>query len=74
MPSKTDPSPRAAGSTVVGSGAHGPWLEVSSTSAMTGARSAARELRAARAPPGVNWSGMAEKPNFGPAYPSDDLP
>ena len=73
MPRNTDPSPSSAGATVVGSGAHGPWLEVSSTSAITGVvcgRSSSSRSSAASA----NWSGIPENPKAGPAYPRSERP
>ena len=65
---KMAPSPSSAQSTIVGTGAHGEWLEVSVTSASSGPRPAlpySARCRTDRA----YWSGMVDQLNFGPRYP-----
>ena len=58
MPSNTDPFPTASQLTMVGSGAHGVWLDTRSISAITGECGLASSIRwkAER----MYWSGIWE--------------
>src|SRR5436305_13691126 len=66
-PVKTEPSPRSFQSTIFGSGAHGVWLDSSTSVAISGGCGLSRS--SPRDAPRVNRSGTARKLNHRPRHP-----
>ena len=63
----TLPSPTASHGTVRGSGAHGPWLEVRTSSAIVGGAPGPRSRRSNAE--NRYWSGIGDQLKRGPRYP-----